>query len=399
MYTVVLHMKQSFGPYLSYLPYAAPQHAWGKIRPIDVQNTPSLFQAPQVTSGPYQLKSLQDGQSYTLVPNRYYASSSFRGPFASQLVFRAYNSTASLITAIQQHHADVTAGYTEDERSLLAHIPPDTKILETSAAAYAHLEFNNAQPLFTDIRVREAIQKALNVCDLLVTVLHEPNCVRRATQVEPLPSLYDDASLHPVAYDPVAAKQLLVQSGWHLNTHNLLRKDGRAFTLRLVTTQSPLRIAVATYVQHALAKLGIQVSVTTYPLSTFFDVYTKGGILATGAYDMSLFTYANSPEPDDEYSVFHSSQIPNADSPMFSNYARVNDAVIDAALIQGRNTVVFADRVTAYHRFLERLAQQVYVIPLYVEPVIMTVTTHVQNVLPNPNQAIPTWNVSDWKVV
>ena len=396
-YTIVLHMKHPFGPYLFYLPYAAPQHAWETVHPIDLQNTSSVFQSPRVTSGPYELKSMQESRSYTLVPNSYYVSSSFHTPSVSQLIFRTYDSTPSLITAIQQHNVDITTGYTEDEAySLLTHLPTSTKAIETSAAAYTHLEFNTMKSLFADVHVREAIQKAINACNLIITVLHTSDCSRRATQVEPLPSLYYDANIHPVQYDLSAAKHLLDQSGWLLNAHGTRVKNGRLFTVQLVTTQSPTRIAVATYIQHSLVALGIQVQLTTYTLSTFFDVYTKGGILATGAYDIALFTYANSPEPDDEYAVFHSSQIPDADHSTLSNYARIHDAVLDDALTQGRNTIAFSDRVTAYHRFLERLAQQVYVIPLYVESVVMTVDTHVQHVILNPNQALPTWNISDW---
>ncbi|GAC1681085.1 MAG: hypothetical protein NVS9B9_02690 [Ktedonobacteraceae bacterium] len=55
--------------------------------------------------------------------------------------------------------------------------------------------------------------------------------------------------------------------------------------------------------------------------------------------------------------------------------------------------------VTAYHHFLMRLAQQVYALPLYGEPVIMTLTCHVQNITPNPNQTVPTWHVGDWRTV
>ncbi len=396
-YTVVLHMKHPFGPYLSYLPYAAPEHAWSKFRPIDLQNQSSIFLAPQVTSGPYAVKSIQDGQSYTLVPNPHYRSSSFRGPFAAELIFHTYPSASNLVAAVQQQLVDVTTGYTEDDLPLLAHLPSSTKLLETPAAAYVHLEYNNAQPLFADVRVRRAIQEAINVCDLLKTVLHQTNCTRRATQVEPLPSLYYDAKLAPTPYNPVAAKQMLAESGWRLDANNVLSKDGRTFILRLATTQSPLRLAVATYIQKALTVLGIKVQLSSYSLSDFFNGYTKGGILATGAFDMALFTYENSPEPDDQYNVFHSSQIPTADSPALGNYARVNDSVIDAALLQGRNTTDFTARVTAYHTFLQRLAQQVYVIPLYVEPVLTTVATRVQNVLPNPNPALPTWNIADWQ--
>src|SRR5258708_9086793 len=46
IYTVILHMKRPFGPYLSYLPYAAPEHVWCHFQPIDLQNRQDIFQAP-----------------------------------------------------------------------------------------------------------------------------------------------------------------------------------------------------------------------------------------------------------------------------------------------------------------------------------------------------------------
>ncbi|HLG76398.1 MAG TPA: ABC transporter substrate-binding protein, partial [Ktedonobacteraceae bacterium] len=79
IYTVVLHLKQPFGPYLSYLPYAAPEHAWGHLQPIDLQNRADVFQAPVVTDGPYKLAFFVRQQSYTLVPNLNYRSTTFHG--------------------------------------------------------------------------------------------------------------------------------------------------------------------------------------------------------------------------------------------------------------------------------------------------------------------------------
>jgi peptide/nickel transport system substrate-binding protein len=54
--------------------------------------------------------------------------------------------------------------------------------------------------------------------------------------------------------------------------------------------------------------------------------------------------------------------------------------------------------VKYYHQFLERLADQVYVIPLYSDVNMLTVNTHVQGVIPNPNTAENTWNISDWSL-
>jgi peptide/nickel transport system substrate-binding protein len=406
-FTVILHMKQLFGPYLFYLPYAAPQHAWQHLLPIQLQNILSVSIAPTVTSGPYKLTQMTRGLQYTLVPNTYYVSSSFHGPFLSRLTYRALNSVTTLSEAARQGQDVVTQGYMEYDLPTLRHISPGVHVLQESTAAYEHLDFNMMQPSFQNLNVRKAIQMALDVCGIIKTVLHTSDCSRRTTQVEPPPSLFYDSSIQPSVYNPSAARALLAQSGWHLttsagasgSTSTILMKDGRPFIVRLVTTRdNPLRAATAREIQKALRTIGIEVQIAYYSLNDFFGIYTKGGILATGAYDMALFTYANSPEPDDEYDVFHSSQIPDAAHPDLGNYGRINDPLIDQALAQGRTTVDFAHRVVAYHSFLERLTNQVYMFPLYREVNIMTVSQRVHNVVPNANQAINTWNISDWWV-
>ena len=397
-FTVVLHMKHPFGPYLLYLPYAAPQHAWGKLQDIDLQNTPGVYLAPTVTDGPYMLAHFENGRSYTLKPNPYYTSTTFSGPFVSQLIYRAYDDLASLTAAVKQQQADISEGYIEDELSSLADLPSSVHVEETPAAAYEHLDFNLANPLFQDVRVRRAIQMAINKCAIIEQVLRMPNCARRADQVEPPPSPVYDLSISAAPYDPGAARKLLAQAGWLPDQHGLLQRDGQPLTLRLVTTEdNALRAAAAALIRQDLLAVGISVKVLYYSLNSFFAIYTRGGILATGAYDLAMFGYQNSPEPDDEYAVFDSSQIPSDTQPGLGNYGRVNDPVIDQALQQGRDTVVFTDRVKFYHQFLERLADQVYIIPLYTGLNIMTVSDTVQNVIPNPNVVINNWNISGWR--
>ena len=398
-YTVVLHMKQPYGPYLSALPYAAPQHAWGHLSPLDLQNTPSVFQSPTVTDGPYIVSQYVAGQSIVMRPNPYYHSTTFHGPFLSQLTYRAYSDVHALSTAALQQQTDVSQGYMEYQLPLLAHHSSSVRIVQTATAAYEHLDFNNADSLFSDVRVRQAIQMAIDKCALLTSTLHAPNYDSAVSQVEPLPfsRLQFHNSRH--VYNPVAAKALLAQAGWLLNTHGIVVRHGQPFRIRLVTTaDNPLRAAIARQIQRDLRTIGIQVTIAYYPLGTFFGIYTRGGILATGNYDMSLFTYANGPEPDDEYDVYHSSRIPSATNPYLGNYGRVQDAIIDHSLTAARNTVIFADRVTYYHQFLARLAAQVYTIPLFTDLNIMAVSGRVQNIIPNPTQANTTWNIADWWV-
>jgi peptide/nickel transport system substrate-binding protein len=396
-FTVILHMKRPFGPYLSYLPYAAPRHVWQQIAPIDLQNTPAVFSMPRVSSGPYTIQSMVANQSYTLIPNGYYHSSSFHGPFIAHLIYQTYTNISALVQAVQQGQVNVSQDYRDDDRAALAHLPASIHVQTIATAAYEHLDFNLSHPLLQDSNVRQAMQLAIDICTLIRTTLHTSDCARRATQVEPQPSLFYDASIAASRYDPAAARQLLARAGWHPDAHGMLTKQGQALTLHLATTtQSPLRLLIAQTIQRYLHAIGIQVKIETYSLNRFFDIYTKGGILATGAFDLALFTYANSPEPDDEYNVFHSSQIPDTSHPEAGNYGRVHDAIIDQALTQGRSSTAFSERVAAYHRFLQRLANQVYVIPLYTDTNSMTIAASVHNVIPNANPSMNTWNIADW---
>ncbi len=395
-YTVVLHMKQPFGPYLSYLPYAAPQHAWGKLPNIALQNTPAIFALPAISDGPYTLSSSVNGQSITMVANSYYHSTTFHGPFSIRLIYRSYASIPALMQAARQGAIDIGEGYTESDLPQLRTSGANVQVLGVTSAAYEHLDFNLSQPLLQDVRVRKAIQMALNVCGML-NVLYDTGCSQRVSQVEPPPSLVYDAAIQPVQYNPAGAQALLSQAGWQPNAQGMLTKNGHPFVLRLVTTtNNPARAALAQDIQRDLHAIGIQTHSVAYDLGAFFGVYTKGGILATGAYDLALFTYVNGPEPDQEYSVFESSQIPSTDNPYGGNYGRVSDPIIDQALAHGRAAVAFNDRVAAYHQLLERLAAQVYTIPLFAEKNIMTVRTGVHNVQPNANLYDNAWNIADW---
>ena len=111
-----------------------------------------------------------------------------------------------------------------------------------------------------------------------------------------------------------------------------------------------------------------------------------------------MFGYQNSAEPDDEFGVFHSSQIPTTTQPNLGNYGRIQDPIIDQSLTLGRDSVPFAQRVQDYHRFLAQLASQVYLIPLYTGINIITVSDRTQNVQPNPDVIKNNWNIADWWV-
>ena len=127
------------------------------------------------------LANYVDGQSYTLVSNPHYVSTTFHGPFISQLIYRAYPDVLALSGAVQKQQVTVSQGYMEYDLPYLAHLPSNIQVLQDPAASYEHLDFNNANPLFHDLNVRRAIQLAIDKCAILKDVFHTPNCSRLAS--------------------------------------------------------------------------------------------------------------------------------------------------------------------------------------------------------------------------
>jgi ABC-type transport system substrate-binding protein len=130
-----------------------------------------------------------------------------------------------------------------------------------------------------------------------------------------------------------------------------------------------------------------------------FTNYTRGGILATGQYDLSLFAYTWGLDDDGNLSTFDSSQIPSADNPDGGNYERVNDPLIDADLAQGRTTMDTSVRKHIYQALQQVLVQKVYVVPMYLEVNITFVSPNIGNQQPNPIVSPGQgnlWNIGEW---
>jgi peptide/nickel transport system substrate-binding protein len=388
-YTVVLHLKRPFGPYLFYLPYAAPEHVWGKLPPIELQNTKTVIQYPAVTSGPYKLDHVEGTERYVLVPHERYASSTFHGPYLRRLIYQVYSDEAAMQRALQAGTVTVIQG-------ALSPGGAQMQQMTIRAASYEHLDFNLEKPLLQDLRVRKALQAALDVCSLLQKQLKQNDCTRRVNQVEPPPSLYADPSLPGVPYNQQGALHLLAESGWKQGPDGLLRRGEETLSLRLVTT-SQRRPLVET-IKQAFRAIGIQLEPVYVSAGKLFGGLTRGGVLASGAFDLALFASSLGPEPDDQYAVFHSSQVPSVQHPEALNYGRVRDAELDAALEQGRAAITFQARKAAYQRFLHRVAEQVYTVPLYSEENRMLVRMGTRNVMPHADPVLNLWNIADWWV-
>jgi ABC-type transport system substrate-binding protein/tRNA A-37 threonylcarbamoyl transferase component Bud32 len=395
--TVVLRYKHPFAAFLSYLPLAAPKHAWGSIPNGQLATTPEVNLAPKVTSGPYEVQSAADGQSITMTPNPNYRSTSLYGPVLATLVFKNYQSKDALIAAYQAGEIDHAEGFSLDDLAKLSGVQA---LRLAPSLVYEQLAFNLHTPALQDLNTRKAIEQAIDRCALIQSALHQSCGTLLENQVEPCPQPGCDASIKPAAFDLNAAKADMQKAGWACSA-NPCTKGGQPFpTLALVTSaDDPLLQAVSQSIQHDLAALGVPVSLEPVPAFQLLGDFASGGILATGAYDLALFAnYALLDADSTLFSAFQSGQIPSAQAPFAGNYQRIADPQIDNLLAQGRSTLDQSQRASIYRRLGRYIIAQSYLLPLYLLPNISLSSPRIGNYFDNPTLWGNAWNCGEWYV-
>src|SRR5215471_10153975 len=101
---------------------------------------------------------------------------------------------------------------------------------------YSYIQINLARPFLADPRVRQAIAYAVDKNELIRTLTF-------GTQTEATADIPNwmwafNRALRSHPHDPVAARRLLVEAGWSAGPNGIMRKNGQALDLVLVTNSS-----------------------------------------------------------------------------------------------------------------------------------------------------------------
>lgn len=394
--TLVLRYTQPDAFAFLYLPWAAPRHAWGSIAHKELSQHEEVNLYPNVTSGPFKLASDVPGQRITMVPNPAYISTTLHRSVLDKLIFTAYPTTNALTTAFVAGQTEYTDAFGPDDLLQFGgieglHVSP--------LLGYTLLDFNLSQPALQDDQVRKAIEEAIDRCGIIQAVYHQPCASLRVDAILPAPSPDYDPTIKSYGYDLAQARRDMQIAGWDCPSGGICTRGGQPFpTLKLVATNRFVtRQQTMELLQQDLAALGIPASLNYYSACALFCSFTQGGILATGQYDLALFSNAFGLDDDRTFSSFESSQIPTASNPFGANWERLHDPLVDADLAQGRMTLDTTARTHLYQALEQVLVQQVYVIPLALLPNLALVTPTIGNYQDNPFQAPGNlWNVGDW---
>ncbi|MDX9950701.1 MAG: peptide-binding protein [Methylophilaceae bacterium] len=341
-------------------PYAPALDTWAGLQILprhllegqDI-NTTAFAQNP-VGSHYYKLEQWQHGERISLV----------RNPLATQgqaqierLVSRFIPDAASQFLELMADNID-TMNLNPIQYARIFPARPDLNrkiaLYKELGNNYTYLGFNLKRKPFDDIRVRQAINYAINKQELIDGVLLGLG--------EPVASPYkpgtrwSNPQLQPYPYDAEKALALLKEAGYaDHDGDGILDKDGKPLKFEMLTNQNKQREMSAVLVQRRLKEIGIDTSIRVLEWASFIGRFIK-----TGEFDAVVLGWSLSLDPD-QYSIWHSSQ----QAPGQFNFIGYHNPQVDKLLEQGRLELDIEKRTKIYHEFARLLQEDSPIVYLY----------------------------------
>jgi peptide/nickel transport system substrate-binding protein len=319
-----------------------------------------------VGTGPFRMVA-NLGDRIQLERNPY----AWRRPWLDSFIIRSFPSQAAALDALDRAQIDGLANLTP---SAAAQQRANTQVtvLTTSTYQYAELLFNlkTEEPYFQDVRVRQAVAKAIDRTAIIRDVLGGQAVPDDSPIPRSITWAYDSAAQQP-PYDLTAAAKLLDDAGWTM-VNGIRSKGTTTLSFGLtVSSDVPPYERVAETVARQLAQVGIVAEVRPVTTASLIHDY-----LNPRTFDMTLTAFDNGPDPD-VYSFWHSSQA----HPGGFNFAGMKKNVfIDGDLEDGRNTLDLTARAKAYATFQEDFAKEIPAIFLYSPRYVMAVNRRIHGV-------------------
>jgi peptide/nickel transport system substrate-binding protein len=341
-------------------PYAPALDSWASLHILpkhllqgqDINSTD--FSRHPVGSHYYQLAQWKNGERITLV----------RNPNATQgqakidkLVSRIIPDKAAQFLELMADNIDSMALNSVQYARIFPARPElnqQFNLYKELGNSYTYLGFNLKHKPFNDVRVRKAINYAIDKQEIIDGVLLGLG-LPVSSPYKP-GTRWSNPNLSPYPYDPEKAKSLLAEAGYiDHDGDGILDKDGKPFTFEILTNQNKEREMTAVLIQRRLKEIGIDASIRVVEWATFISRFIK-----TGDFNAVLLGWGLGQEPD-QFNIWHSSQ----QQPGQFNFIGYENHEVDRLLETGRLELDPDKRMKIYHRFAEVLYQDSPIIYLF----------------------------------
>lgn len=334
-YTVKVAYKEPFSPALSsWGMWIMPQHL---LRNEDLNNT--AFARSPTGTGPYKFKSWKTGEKIELIANDDY----FEGrPYISRYIYRIIPDDATIFLELQTQGVDLSIlaplQYTRQTDNNF--FKSNYRKFKYPSFGYTYLGYNLSDPRFGDVRVRRAINYAVDKERIIDSVLF--GLAKVLTGPFMTDSWAYDKEVEPVSRDLEKSRELLREAGWiDANGDGWVEKDGRLFEFTVLVNQgNGERLKCAEMIQDDLKNTGIRMKIRVLEWSAMINEFIN-----KRRFEAVLMGWFLSRDPDN-YDIWHSSKTREGEF----NFIGYRNEEVDALLEEGRRTFDQAKRSDIYHK-------------------------------------------------
>ncbi|MFV0558109.1 MAG: ABC transporter substrate-binding protein [Enterococcus sp.] len=341
--------------------YIIPEHVF-KDEP---DFSASTLEAQAVGTGPYVLKEYQPGQYLQFEANEHYYGGE---PAIKKLTLQIIENADTTKVALQKGEVDA---------SFI--LPADIEELSSAAlTTYSYSEnrvgylgFNTNSDKLNDVKVRQAIQYALNREELNKAAYLDEAYYQNAVSILPPNNPYATTEVNDYQTDLAKAQELLTASGVTDLKINL------AFS-----ASDPAQNLQATLIQQQLAKVGIEVELIAGDSAVYGTELRTAG---SKKYDLFLNGYIMGNDPD-LYSILFASTGSH-------NYFQYHSEKADALFAQGAVELDQNKRETIYDDLQKQIAEDAIIYPIVDNQKVLAVNNQFDQV--NEAGLIPIYTFED----
>lgn len=288
------------------------------------------FARKPVGTGPFKFSDWASGDRIVLTKNTAYHRPNM--PHLERLEFKVIPDPTALTTSLRTGQLDLVR---DIPTQLLPLLEKESGLVSSVKNAYSFdwLALNAAKPPFNDIRVRQAINMAIDR-DALAVAVYGKGARGSTAQIASANAFHHPKKLPTFAYDPQRAKKLLAEAG----------QSNLKFTL-VSSTVKPQLGQEATVIQAQLARIGVTVSHQVMEHQAWL-----ANVLRAKNFEASTVAGTGGPEPN-SYVMFWTK-----DNPV--NFVSLNNAELFELVPKAQGIIKDAERKKAYHRIQELGAQE-----------------------------------------
>ncbi len=283
-YTVLVTLKEPYTLFVQSLTSESDSHV---VAPTSVDPAWSMDGkiASYIGTGVFEVESYMKAQGAEMVRHD---PATGGGTLIDRISYRVIPDDHSSVSALRAGDVDII-GVADHHATVPYELVPvmerDPNIIveQRSYGRYQVVELNCREGPFSDIRVREAVNLALNrdkmVKELLAGAANPANTV-----VSPRYPFASSLAGTEYVYNPARARELLDNAGWIVTgAEGIRQKDGKKLELTYIVPRGEANSdSIAVYIQSELKKIGIEVKILVLESGAAGTERNKGN------YDMYL---------------------------------------------------------------------------------------------------------------